>query len=260
MSALPCSGCDQLLPVEAFSPDARVPRGRQARCRACRSADARARRQASGEDEEGVLVEVDGVPGRTCTGCATFRPWVDFHADTHVPEGHRARCVYCRSEERLVAVEAGPILPASLLTCTRCDETHPVEAFRVDARRRNGRAPRCKACEASVRAELRGAARDVRVADLEVLRTSGADAQMCEVCHVSLPFPAFRKHVRSLTGYTRTCSACLSAREVERAQANADPMDLTIRALRDRARERDEEIRTMVRAATELPPRSPRSG
>ena len=260
MSVLPCAGCDQLLPVEAFSPDARVPRGRQARCRACRSADARARRQASGEDEEGVLVEVDGVPGRTCTGCSTFRPWIDFHEDAHVPEGHRARCVYCRSEERLVAVEAGPILPASLLTCTRCSETHPVEAFRVDARRRNGHAPRCKACDAATRAELRSAARGARVADLEVLRASGAEEQVCEACQASLPLPAFRKHAHSLTGYTRTCSVCLSTREAERAQANADPMDRTIWALRDRAKARDEEIRSTVRAGTEPPPRSPRSG
>ena len=260
MTTLSCAGCDQLLPVEAFSPDARVPRGRQARCRVCRSADARARRQASGNDEEGVLLEVDGVAGRTCTGCATFRPWIDFHADAQMPEGHRARCVYCRSEERLVAVEAGPILPASLLTCTRCSETHPVEAFRVDTRRRNGHAPRCKACEAAARAELRNAGREARVADLNALRASSGDEQMCEACQASLPLPAFRKHVRSLTGYTRICSACLSARETERARVNADPLDRTIWALRDRARARDEEIRTTVRAATEPPQRSPRSG
>ena len=260
MTTLSCAGCDQLLPAEAFSPDARVPRGRQARCKVCRSADARARRRASGEDEEGVLVEVDGVAGRTCTGCATFRPWIDFHEDAHAAEGHRARCVYCRSEERLVEVGSGPILPASLLTCTLCSETHPVEAFRVDTRRRNGHAPRCKACEAGARAELRSAARGARVADLEVLRASGAEEQVCEACRVSLPLPAFRKHVRSLTGYTRTCSACLSTRESERALANADPLDRTIRALRERAQGRDAEIRSMVRAATELPPRSPRSG
>jgi len=246
MSGLSCAGCDQLLPVEAFSPDPRVPRGRQARCKVCRSADARARRQASGE----VEADAEVATGRICTGCATFRPWIDFHADTQMPEGHRARCVYCRSEERLVVVEPGPILPASLLTCTGCAETHPLEAFRVDTRRRNGHAPRCKACEAAARAELRNAGREARVADLNALRASSGDEQVCEACQVSLPLPAFRKHVRSLTGYTRTCAACLSSRESERARVNADPLDQTIRALREKAKLRDAEIRASVRSGT----------
>lgn len=253
MTTLPCASCHQLLPTEAFSPDARVPRGRQARCKACRSSEARARRLSQSEVEE-----PEARDGRACTGCGELRPWDHFHLDASLSDGHRSRCRDCRSEERLVHAPPGPVLPASLLICSGCDQTLPLEDFRADARRRNGHLPLCKICIASARAEARGVERAARASERVEALVDGL--QTCEACHQALPLTDFRKHATSVTGYTRICSPCLSARQSERALENADPLDRTIWALRDRAKARDEEIRSTVRAGTEPPPRSPRSG
>lgn len=241
---LDCSSCHQLLPPDAFSPDARVPRGRQARCKECRSAQARARRKEQAPEVE----EAEPRDGRVCTGCGELRPWDDFHLDAHLPEGHRARCRDCRSEERLVHAPPGPVLPASMLACSGCRQTLPLEAFRVDARRRNGHLPRCRSCIASERAEARGEERAARAAELVEALAGGVQA--CSACRQSLPLSDFRKHATSITGYTRICSPCLSARQSERALENADPLDRTIRALRVQARERDEAVREAISAGS----------
>ena len=244
---LGCIGCNRNLPVASFSPDPRVPRGCQARCKECRSLEARRRRAAQNPVEPVSVVNLDG---RVCSDCGQFRPWADFHLDVKGAEGHRARCCDCRAEARFVHVQ-GPILPASLLTCTRCEETLPLELFRVDVRRRNGHAPRCRACEALSRAEARTEAPILAAAE---------GHQICLVCRVELPYASFRRHAHALTGYTRTCSACLSAQERTRSLEAADPLDRTIWELRERARAKDEEARAAVSAALGVRRTSPPKG
>lgn len=245
---LDCAACHQLLPAEAFSPDARVPRGRQARCKACRSSEARARRISQVEVEE-----PEARDGRVCTGCGELRPWDHFHLDASLSDGRRSRCRNCRSEERLVHAPPGPVLPASLLVCSGCDQTLPLEDFRADARRRNGHLPRCKACIASARAEARGVERAARAAERVEALVDGL--QTCEACCQPLPLTAFRAHATSVTGYTRICSPCLSARQSARALENADPLDRTIRALREKAKERDRSVRESISSGSGGPRR-----
>lgn len=241
---LVCASCHQLLPPEAFSPDARVPRGRQARCKECRSFQARARRQEQAPEAEDPV----SCDGRVCTGCGQLRPWDAFHLDAHTPEGHRARCMDCRSEERLVPVPPGPILPASHLVCSGCHQILPLEDFRSDTRRRNGHLPRCRSCIAASRAEARGVERAQRAVEAREQLVNGV--QRCDACAQELPLASFRKHATAITGYTRICSPCLSARQSERALENADPLDRTIRSLREKAKVRDHEVREAIRSGS----------
>lgn len=227
---LSCTSCQRSLPEELFSPDPRVPRGRQSHCRDCRS-----RRARDARSSEHAPTVKEGV--RTCSACGKERPLEDFHLDAGAATGHRARCKACRTSRKHEHLEI-----ATELACSRCGTSKPLVEFRVDSRRKNGHAPSCRSCEATAKAEAR--------AGLSDRQRNAGDVpdgfRRCVACDVILPLEDFRQHIRGDLGRTRSCCSCLAKKERERSQRLMDPLDFKMRQLRERAAQRDEDTRIRI--------------
>lgn len=82
--------------------------------------------------------------------------------------------------------------------CSKCKEIKPLEAFRNDRNRRDGRYPYCKACE---RANQKAKASTVVVAE-----------RYCPDCQQILAAKAFSKNKTTMDGLARYCKACEKVR------------------------------------------------
>lgn len=144
-----CTICGDDLPAAFFAKGGR-------KCRACKSAYDRWRREAT--------PHVEPVAAKECGHCRQLLPAAEFDVRLLHPTGLNFRCRNCsreRSRQHLARNAAAP-LPAAALpstkTCTACKIDQPRAEYHESKGVRDGLQPICKACR-STRDRRRYAAR-----------------------------------------------------------------------------------------------------
>ncbi len=190
-----CSSCGCDLDVDAFSVDARVPRGRASSCKGCRAAKKR-----SGGAQGSDVVE---PRAQTPRAPAPLRaPRVDGAAALDIAVAAH------RSAEALLEADEQAVMVAGAAYLESCDPILAAEfALACDAG---------KAMALQSRCDLLAAQGEVRRAVARVAPCDDVGMRRCTCCARLLPVSHFAPYARGLGGLASACSSCVTVqREVK---------------------------------------------
>lgn len=187
-----CSACGGDLDPDAFSVDARVPRGRASACKVCRAE----KKRTGGRPESAGGVRVSADPRGDCARVKS--PRVDAQAVLD------AAIVVHRRNETLLEAEEEAVVSGMVAYLASRDPVVAVEAARACEER--------KVLVLQVRRDLVEAQASVRAAMSRVVQQDGVGARRCAGCARTFPSTSvhFAEHARGPGGLSRTCVACVT--------------------------------------------------
>jgi len=188
-----CSVCDGDLDPDAFSVDARVPRGRASACKVCR-----AEKKRTGGRHESAGVGVRVVADSPGDRARVKLPRVDPQAVLD------AAIAVHRRNEALLEVEDEAVLSGMVAYLASRDPVVAAEVARACEDR--------KVLALQVRRDLVEAQVGVRAAMSRVAQEEDAGTRRCVGCARVFPSTSahFAEHARGPGGLSRTCVACVA--------------------------------------------------
>ena len=101
-----------------------------------------------------------GKRTKRCTKCGEVKPLDAFHVRTASKDGRTSACKECElapyRAQSVAWQQRAELTARGMKRCAKCGEAKPFEEFPRDARKKDGRRSRCKACRAEYRRQHPG--------------------------------------------------------------------------------------------------------
>ena len=216
-ATIPCPRCKQEKPASAFyfRHDRQMPRPMYP-CKTCRSEAGKAERR---------LRRPRPAPGfKHCARCDRDMPVSEFGENRSRPDGRQAYCRACFLDYRAVSHVPVTKTAPPKKRCEKCRVVKPIDDFRDDGRRQDGRARWCRPCHD----EWLGARWGRRPEIPEGMKR-------CSRCREVKPVEEFFRNAARHDGLTSYCKVCFPEHAAyKRGQKSPRFKDNKARYLRER--------------------------